>query len=300
MNLRVHILPVIGHLKLRDLTRRHVRELEDAKRTSHAPKTITLMRATLSSMLAAAIEDELLTVNVAVAVRSGRGRRGLKSGESAADAQRPFNEIEIEQLLAGAANLEDRALLMLLARTGMRPGEAIGLKWTDINLTDREALIERGVFRGVIDTPKTGRSRKIDLSRDLCTTLAALRIERERLTLSRGWATMSEWVFVDPRGRPFTHNDAVSYRFDRALRRAGLSGHVCYDLRHSYASILLGRSISLLYVSKQLGHASPVTTLRHYSRHVPAASDKSYVDALDRSLKVAPKSGSNPIFEEKP
>jgi len=66
------------------------------------------------------------------------------------------------------------------------------------------------------------------------------------------------------------------------MRRADLSGHVAYDLRHTYASILLGRSVSLLYVSKQLGHAKATTTLMHYAHHMPAASDKSYVDALDR------------------
>jgi len=293
-----HILPTLGHLKMRDLTRQHVRQLEDSKRTSHAAKTIRLMRASLSSMLAQAVEDELLAVNVAASVKSGRGRRGAKVGEGATDSQRPFSEIEIERLLAAAANIEDRVLLMLLARTGMRPGEAIALKWSDVNFIDREALVARGIYRGVTDTTKGGRSRRVDLSRDLTKTLAALHAERERATLRKGWASVPETVFIDGRGRPFRDNAAVSYRFDRVMRRAGLSGHVCYDLRHSFASILLGRSVSLLYVSKQLGHAKPTTTLAHYAHHMPAASDKSYVDALDRP-ESGTDSGTNSMADGK-
>ena len=288
LNMRTHILPKLGHLKLRDLTRQHVRQFEDSKRETLHPKTISLLRATLSSMIAAAVEDELLATNAAASVKSGRGRRGAKPGEGVVDNQRPFDEIEIARLLAGAASLEDKALLMLLARTGMRPGEAIALRWADLDLTVREALVARATYRATIDTPKGGRSRRVDLSRDLCSTLAALRVERERATLRNGWPTVPESVFIDPHGQSFKDSNAVAYRFDRAMRRAGLSGHVCYDLRHSYASILLGRSVSLLYVSKQLGHAKATTTLMHYSHHMPAASDKAYVDALDRSLKVAP------------
>jgi len=185
LNMRTHILPKLGHVKLRDLTRQHVRQFEDSKRETLHPKTIGLLRATLSSMIAAAVEDELLATNAAASVKSGRGRRGAKPGEGVVDNQRPFDEIEIARLLAGAASLEDKALLMLLARTGMRPGEAIALRWADLDLTVREALVARATYRATIDTPKGGRSRRVDLSRDLCSTLAALRVERERATAER-------------------------------------------------------------------------------------------------------------------
>ena len=69
--------------------------------------------------------------------------------------------------------------------------------------------------------------------------------------------------------------------FKRALRRAGLPGFRVYDLRHTYASLLLAVGAPITYVSAQLGHANPSTTLRYYAKWIPSKGRR-WVDLLDR------------------
>ena len=75
----------------------------------------------------------------------------------------------------------------------------------------------------------------------------------------------------------------------RATKRAGLSGHRVYDLRHTYATPFLARGVPITYVAAQLGHAKPATTLQWYAHWLPRES-KSFVDSLDRVVdKVGTK-----------
>jgi hypothetical protein len=69
--------------------------------------------------------------------------------------------------------------------------------------------------------------------------------------------------------------------FKRALKQAKLPGFRLYDLRHTYASLLLAASAPITYVSAQLGHANPSTTLRYYARWIPSQGRRG-VDLLDR------------------
>ena len=68
--------------------------------------------------------------------------------------------------------------------------------------------------------------------------------------------------------------------FHRILQRANLPSFRVYDLRHTYTSLLLSSSVPVLYVSQQLGHTNPTTTLRYYARWIPTG-DQRYVDLLD-------------------
>jgi integrase len=84
--------------------------------------------------------------------------------------------------------------------------------------------------------------------------------------------------------------------FRRLLKRAGLPHHRVYDLRYTYASLLPTDGAPLTYVSAQLGHANPTTTLRHYARWMPQKG-KRWVNALDKTARggrfVEPKSGAS-------
>ena len=72
--------------------------------------------------------------------------------------------------------------------------------------------------------------------------------------------------------------------FSRILRKAELPHFKPYDLRHTYASLLLSEGVPLVYVSRQLGHAKPTTTLKHYAKWMPSG-DRRYVDVLDRGFE---------------
>ena len=230
-------------------------------------------------MLGGAVEDGLVTKNVALS--TGRRKKTETMSQIERDKSiRPLSETEVSALLNAAPDHDSRTMLTLLARAGLRPGEAIALQWTDLNFTEREILIERNFYDGHLGTPKTGRRRRVDMSQGLALALSALYVQREREKLEGRWTEMPDWIFCQHDGQPL-RIEHVRSLFDRLLRRAKLSGHVPYDLRHTFATTLLAKGTPLTYVANQLGHKKPHTTLEYYAHWIPAVSDKSIVDSLD-------------------
>jgi integrase len=280
--LDTHIVPAFGAMKLRDLTRAHIKWFLTEKHHAGtlSKSTIRLIRAALSSMLAEAVDDGAAIANPALAPRHSHGRKKPETvGQTDVDPERSLNEAEVSALLNAAVGQEARVLLTLLVRGGLRPGEAIALQWTDLNFTKREILVERNFYDGVLGTTKSGRRRHVDMSQQLAAALSELYVQREREKLEGKWTRIPDWIFCQHGGEPL-RQEHVRDKFDRALRRAGLSGHVPYDLRHTFASTLLAKGAPLTYVAKQMGHKKPTITLQYYAHWIPSG-DKSFVDSLD-------------------
>jgi integrase len=284
-----HILPTFRRTRLRDLTPGHVRMfLSEKHQAGLAKNTVRQLRSTLSAMIGLALADGgLVTKNAAkeVVMRHPRGE-----GSQEVEKERVLTESEVAAVIGTARDSQERALLMTLARTGCRPGEAMALQWSDPNFTQRKLRIERAIYDGVEGTTKTGKRRYVDISQQLAAALAGLYRDREKEKLAGKWAEIPDQIFVRANGSPLTIAD-VRRIFDRAARRAGISGHTTYDLRHTFASLLLAKNMPLTYVSAQLGHAKPTTTLLHYSHWIGFGDQQSFVDALDEPA-LAPLSGT--------
>jgi Phage integrase family len=153
--------------------------------------------------------------------------------------------------------------------------------------------VERSLSAGLVGTPKTGPVRRVDVSQELAAEFSRLYVAREKQTLECGWSEVPEWVFCNSRGG-LLDESRLRKRFARAMRLAGLSGHRLYDLRHTFATLLLAKGVPITYVAAQLGHSRPTTTLQWYAHWLPR-NDKSFVDSLDRPVdkfgtKLAPNS----------
>jgi integrase len=281
-----HIAPALGAAKLRDLRRTHVKALlkvkrEQAVRVGNDRKlsknTVRLIRACLSVILAEAVDDGLIDSNPATLPTRRRGKK-----KAAQVVLRPLEEDELAQLLQSARENDPEyfPLFLLLARTGLRPGEAFALEWADLDFTKRKISVERALSAGQVGTTKTGTAREVDMSQELTVTLSALYRMREAQTLKYKWGDVPDLVFVNAQ-RGYLDESRVRKRFARALKAAGVGGHRLYDLRHSFASHLIAKA-PITYVAAQLGHADSTTTLRWYARWLPK-SGKSYVDSLDTS-----------------
>jgi len=192
----------------------------------------------------------------------------------------------LPHLLAAAEEHEPRyaPVILLLARTGMRPGEGLALKWEDIDFGARDVLVERSVRNGKVGPTKTGEDRRVDMSQQLGARLEQLLNERKAETLSSGWRDMPEWVFCSTSGTALDQHN-LSKAFRRCLKKAKLPlAHSPYDLRHTFATLLLANGAPITYVAAQLGHANPATTLTWYAHWLPSG-DKSHVDALDDAAR---------------
>jgi integrase len=170
---------------------------------------------------------------------------------------------------------------LFLATTGCRRGEALGLRWQDVDFPRRLASIRQEVIpltkpsgRGregrILPRTKSDKPRVIELD---TRTVAALRTWRaaqakERLLLGRAYVDL-DLVFSRPDGRPY-HPEAFSKSFDRRLEQepfADLPRIRLHDLRHTWATLALVAGVDVKIVSERLGHSSPMITWQTY-QHV--------------------------------
>lgn len=171
---------------------------------------------------------------------------------------------------------EDRygPLWHLLASTGMRRGEALGLRWRDVDLEGGVAAVHQTLI--VVDhqvqlgQPKTTSGvRSIDLDGD---TVAVLREHRraqleERMLMGAGWRD-HDLVFARPTGEPY-HPDRISREFSRRVARWGLPTISVHGLRHTWATLALRAGVHPRVVQERLGHSTIAITLEIYSHVTP-------------------------------
>ncbi len=285
-NLMRHVVPTLGDRKLRHLRRDQLRTLLGTKLEAGLSRgTVAAIYTVLRAMLTWAVdEDRVLVTNPAA-----RLGRTLKLGTSKVARAESIKAMTREQLTAfleaaGSHRLASvrrlRLLFLLMARAGLRVGEARGLQWPDVDVQARELRIERAFSDDRLDTPKSGHGRTVDMSRGLVDALRRLSHERKTETLKRGWPDVPPWVFCTTEGEPLP-NKVIARAFASALKAAGLSAHFTpHCLRHTFASLLLQQGESPVYVQRQLGHASITLTVDTYGRWLPMGN-KAAVDRLD-------------------
>jgi integrase len=306
--LRLHVLPALGDRRLRLLRRTQIRALLGAKLEAGLSRgSVAAIYTALRAMCAWAVdEDHVLTANPAA-----RLGRSLKIVPSKAMRQQSIKAMTREQLAAllAAAGAHPRAsvrrlavLFLLLARTGLRVGEARGLQWPDLDLQGRTLRIERAFSDDRLDSPKSGHGRTVEMSSGLAEALRRLEVARKAETLKRGWPELPPWVFCTPEGRPVPTR-TIGRAFAGALKAAGLPPHFTpHCLRHSFASLLLQQGESPQYVQEQLGHASITLTVDTYGRWLPKQAIRGGVDGLDEASgsKVVANTHSGPESAAQP
>ena len=238
-----------------------------------------LIRAVLSVLLSDAVDDGIILANAALQLRGSRRRRPDSISQAERQKKiRPMNHGQLAAFLATAqADSRHYPLFLLLARTGLRPGEAYALQWGDLDLRGREIRVERSLSAGQIETPKTGQTRTVDMSEQLAPPAPRDRPHgREAPPRVAGDAAVDLLHGRGDAARREPRTEALA----QALKRAKLPGFRVYDLRHTFASLLLAQNAPITYVSAQLGHTDATTTLRWYARWLPR-TDTRAVDMLD-------------------
>lgn len=275
------ILAKIGSAKLQSITVLQLDTLyAGLLQDGLSPKTIANTHNVLRRALSDAVRTGVLSSNPAASARTPRLRRNEMTTWSA-DQLRAFYEATADSRL--------HALWVTLGNTGMRRGEALGLRWSDVDLGTQELSIRQTRTTAgsteVVGPTKTEKSRRTLALDD--GTVAVLRAYRrvvaaERLRHGDAYDATHDLVFVDATGRPVSP-DWATRTFRRLVQDAGLPAIRLHDLRHGWATRALERGVPARVVAEQLGHSTVVVSLDVYS-HVTSTTLRDAVDRVAEGL----------------
>ena len=269
-----HIEPRLGGTRLRDIGPARVERFRaELEKDGVGVATVRKALVILQGMLSAAVRWERIDRNPVREVRKPTQRRSR--------LVRPFSPHAVEGMRAGFLQDErerDAALLCLLAYAGLRPSEALALRWRDVG---RWSLrVERALSNGVEKSTKTGKIRTVRLLGPLADDLEAW---RDRA----GKPKLDSFLFTKADGSSWTDFDWRNWRrriFEAAAESVGLESARPYDLRHSFASLLIHSGQSVVEVARQMGN-SPEVTLSTYA-HVFDEMGPDHIDA-EQSIRAA-------------
>ncbi len=262
-----HLIPALGDIKLQKLTTERVQAFCAQKQNEGLKaKTVVHIHSILSVALENAVEWELIGRNVAKKVKLPRIERYEPQTLTVKQA---ITLLEVAQ----GSRLE--GLLLVALTTGMRRGELLALRWSDVDLEKSVLHVRRSVnFVGGLGyregETKTRAGRRDIVLPDV--TVEALKAHRESQEHSRMKAG-EKWqeqgiVFCNIYGGFFSPAQ-VGNLFRGLLKKAGLPHVRFHDLRHSAATILRGSGVDLKVIQELLGHSTIATTADVYSHVLP-------------------------------
>jgi integrase len=303
--LRVHLLPHLGNMKLRDIypgtIAKLYRELEKSgnqgrltKGTALTANTVNKIHIVLGSILQSAVYDGKVPVNHA---RNNPNAINAPTGSDILEQQeelKTWTAQELEAFLEWNESMQDELhpLWHLFAWSGMRRGEGVALKWQDINFTNKTVAIRRSsdsaLRKTVKNSTKTKRGkRSIVLNDETMAILKAHKASRSQLGIQ--FVQADAFVFGNLDGTVRNPGD-VGERFSRTVKKAqmvmpDLSDLTLKGLRHTHATLMLESGIHAKVVQERLGHSNITTTMNIYSHVTPTMQD----DAVSRLTNYVKK-----------
>ena len=266
-----YVLPYLGEKQLRAINPATIEEWQGLIESEGAnPPTVRRTMLVLQSCLQRAV--------VWQEIRSNPCREIKKPSSKSSRVIKPLSPSVVEEIRQHFIEREDHfsaSVVSVLAFAGLRPGEMRGLTWSSVG--ESTLLIERSVAGTEVKDTKTGRSRPVDL-------LAPVR--RDLLEWQLRVGHRDGPIFQARNGGVWSDNGWKKWqsnKFKPAAQACGLNKEViAYDLRHSFASLLIHQGMSVVEVAAQLGH-SPAMTLSTYT-HVFAdfVEKRSAEDVIER------------------
>jgi integrase len=257
-HLRTYWIPLLGHYRLADLTVDDVdRALasvrrQGARRARLSPSSVRRIHATLRSALNDAVRRRVIPYNPAALAELEPTRR---------PKVRPWEPQELGAFLDFAAGHRLGVLFEVLAMTGLRRGEVVGLRWGDVDLQKRVLWVRQAVvqvgYESVVGQPKTssGEDRRVDLDPATAGSLLAHRLQQDVERAAFGAAYEDHDLAFAREDGAYLKPEVVSKTFQALVAEAGLRRVRLHDLRHGQASIMLAAGVDMTVVSKRLGHS---------------------------------------------
>jgi integrase len=238
------IVPYVGGVALRDLGEDRVQDWRGTiRRAGCSAGQANMALGILSTALSAARRARKVPANPC---------QGIRRLPVAVARPRALTPLEVERVRARIARPIDAALVSVLAYAGLRPQEALLLRWSDVG---RTIVVSRTWTHGELrERTKTGRIRAVEIVEPLRADLEAIRPKA---------GAPDDLVFPSPTGRLLDLHNWRDRVFKPAATTAGIEA-VPYDLRHTFASLLIHEGRSVPYVAAMAGH-SPRVCLERYA-----------------------------------
>ena len=267
--LKVHLLPAWRDWRLRDIERLAIQQWVAEKfRQQSGWQTVRNAWVLLSSILETAVEYGYLSVNPARGVKFPQQALKKKPAMIAGDS--------LAELLRRVAE-PYRTMVSVIAATGLRIGELLGLRWRALDLDLGTLAVRESVFEGQFQRPKTQKAlRTIPLGPR---AIAALTAHHERVSRR----APEDLVFGNRNGDPLRESKLLTKVLQPAAAAAGLGRVTWHQFRHIHSSLLNDLKVPVKIAQEQLGHASISTTLNIYT-HVVDASHRQAVEAVEERL----------------
>jgi integrase len=277
-----HIIPELGRIKLKDLRPDHIQSLYTAKEAAGTGMpTLRLIHAVFHRALNQALKWGLVTRNPSDAVDRPKPPR---------EEMKVLNPDQARRLLEAAEGGRLEALYYLAITTGLRQGELLGLRWSDLNWETGRLRVQRQVQRIsgqglVFSEPKSDAGRRgIRLG---STALEKLKQhkglqDQQRLFAGDRWQEY-DLIFPSTIGTPMGPRNLLR-DFKGLLQKSGLPEIRFHDLRHSAATLMLEQGVHPKVVQERLGHSSITLTLDTYSHVLPSLQEDA-AEKLDDLLQ---------------
>lgn len=281
--IRIHLIPLIGHILLTDLTLHHIEQMIGACKRKDgaalAPRSIRNIMTPLIEALAAAKRRGLVKENVA------------KEAELPKAKQPDLYQVTPDELRRFLEYVKDTRFeaLFWFAVLGFRIGELLGARWADIDMDARTFRVKKAIQRVDQDEgkskmewidPKSERGkRRVKFPDDWYQVLLRHKTRQDEERLVAGWQE-HDLVFPSSVGTPMEAQNVVNRIFKPALTAIGLPAKKIrlHDFRHAAASMLIALGYDARTIADILGHSSPSFTLRQYADSFEAQRDRAVAD----------------------
>ncbi len=284
--LKQHLRPRFASIRLDQIKRNDIKDFINALVAKKLARgTLRNALSILRSIFNNAIEDGLFESNPAANLG-----RFTKAGRISDVKGVALTSEEVEHFLETAARIFPvyGPLFLLAVRGGLRRGELVAIEWGDIEFgkddkdSNRFILVQHNFVRREHTSTKSGKARRVDMSRELRRVLIGIRDARLNVARQAGRTDISrEQVFPAADGTILDPDNLYHRVFVPILKESGLRHFRLHDLRHTFGSLLIQRGASVVYVKEQMGRGWIQITVDTYGHLIPGAN-VSFIDLLDK------------------
>jgi len=274
-NLEQHIVPAVGEVLIRDLSRAHIETcLSGLQRKGYAVSVLRSVRATFSTVLEAAVSRRFISENPAhrIRIREADSKREPKF----------YRPLEVRRLLGQLEN-PCRAIVATAVLAGLRIGEILALRWKRVDLLNEKLEVAETYSSGEFGPPKTRSSRRIiPMSSTLVGIFKQLRPQE---------CASESLVFATWKGTPLNAKNLYNRQLAPACDAIELPRISWHSFRHTHATLLHEAGESLKTAQALLGHSDLETTLTVYTHTIPDSQKR----AVERVAGVLDLDGPGAI-----